>query len=277
VVTISPNPRLSDQDARDSIGTMLDRNLLVEASAGSGKTHSLTQRMVAGIASGHYLVDHMAAVTFTRKAAAELRGRFRLALEERLTREADEQARARLAAALANVERFFAGTIHSFCARLLHERPVEAGLAPGFTELDDVSDAELRERHWREYLGLLRSGAVPRDVADAWTELQQAGIRPADLDSAFRILCTFEEIHFPPGDGQPPDVRAGWAAFDQFWTKLEALLPASISEDATCEVQVKARECRWRRRLARRDTTADLAHMLNLWDGGLKITQKNWH
>ena len=56
-------------------------NILVEAGAGSGKTQMLAERMAAGIASGVYQVEHMAAVTFTRKAASELRGRFHLALE----------------------------------------------------------------------------------------------------------------------------------------------------------------------------------------------------
>ena len=69
-------PELPDQAARDLIATRLDLNLLVEAAAGSGKTENLARRMAAGIAEGVYQIDGMAAVTFTRKAAAELRGRF---------------------------------------------------------------------------------------------------------------------------------------------------------------------------------------------------------
>ena len=80
-----PNERqLADQRARDRIVSDLDRNLLVEAGAGSGKTHEMARRMAVGIATGVYQVEHMAAVTFTRKAAAELRGRFQLALEDQL-------------------------------------------------------------------------------------------------------------------------------------------------------------------------------------------------
>src|SRR5512136_1253582 len=136
---------LPDQEARDLIASRLDLNLLVEAGAGSGKTHSLADRMAAGIAKGVYDVEHMAAVTFTRKAAAELRGRFQLALEERLrSAETPEGEKVRIRPALAGLERLFAGTIHSFCARLLRERPVEANLAPGFTELDPVDDEALR-------------------------------------------------------------------------------------------------------------------------------------
>jgi len=54
-------------------------NILVEAGAGSGKTQMLAERMAAGVAAGVYQIEHMAAVTFTRKAASELRGRFHLA------------------------------------------------------------------------------------------------------------------------------------------------------------------------------------------------------
>ena len=70
---------LADAAARARIVTELDRSLLVEAGAGSGKTHQLAARMAAGIATGTYEIEHLAAVTFTRKAAAELRGRFQLA------------------------------------------------------------------------------------------------------------------------------------------------------------------------------------------------------
>ena len=64
-------------------------NILVEAGAGSGKTQMLAERMAAGVAGGVYQVEHMAAVTFTRKAASELRGRFHLALEAELSKARD--------------------------------------------------------------------------------------------------------------------------------------------------------------------------------------------
>src|SRR5947199_2413899 len=70
-----------DQESRRLIREELLTNILVEAGAGSGKTQMLAERMAAGVAAGIYDVEHMAAVTFTRKAASELRGRFHLALE----------------------------------------------------------------------------------------------------------------------------------------------------------------------------------------------------
>ena len=58
----------------------LDKNLLVEAAAGTGKTTSLVARMINFIR--HSRVDELAAVTFTRKAASELRSRFQAGLEQ---------------------------------------------------------------------------------------------------------------------------------------------------------------------------------------------------
>ena len=142
------------------------------AGAGSGKTQMLAERMASGIASGVYAIEHLAAVTFTRKAASELRGRFHLALEARLlgdsagSRLRDDE-KARVHGALGNLERFFAGTIHSFCARLLRERPVESGVSPGFTELDEVQDEELRNRAWRDFITSARAAGAPRGARSA--------------------------------------------------------------------------------------------------------------
>ncbi|HLV75960.1 MAG TPA: UvrD-helicase domain-containing protein, partial [Vulgatibacteraceae bacterium] len=107
-----------DQEQRDRILNDLDTNLLVEAGAGSGKTTAMVGRMVQLIRTGRAEVDQIAAVTFTRKAAAELRERF----QERLEREyrsalesGDDAARDRFGRALASLDGCFIGTIHSFC------------------------------------------------------------------------------------------------------------------------------------------------------------------
>src|SRR3984893_17542736 len=171
--------RAVDRESRRLIREELLTNILVEAGAGSGKTQMLAERMAAGVASGVYQVEHLAAVTFTRKAASELRGRFHLALEKRLVDGTGEES-VRLRKALSNLERFFAGTIHSFCARLLRERPVESGVSPGFTELDEVQDLELRKRVWRDFITSSRAAGDPDMMA-----LVEADVRPNDLDPAF--------------------------------------------------------------------------------------------
>src|SRR5688500_753937 len=179
------NSRAIDRESRRIIREDLQANLLVEAGAGSGKTQMLAERMAAGVADGDYQIEHMAAVTFTRKAASELRGRFHLALEGEVVRACaasrglptDVARLARLRAALSTQERVFAATIASFCARLLRERPVESGVSPGFTELDEVQDLELRQRVWRDFVTSARAAGDPDMIA-----LLQADIRPKDLD-----------------------------------------------------------------------------------------------
>ena len=263
--------RLTDQDSQEAIERDLDVNMLVEAGAGSGKTQSLAARMAAGVLSGRYRVDQMAAVTFTRKAAAELRGRFQQELEKHLERETDAARRGWAQEALSRLERLFAGTIHSFCAHLLRERPVEAGLAPGFTELDDIGAMESRQHLWREFIAVQRAQASPLLPA-----LRDAGVRAGDLDNAFATVCTFDEVDFPPGNVPPPDPTFTWAALDRFWQQLEPLLPHEIPHDTTCNVQKKAHDLQWKIEITRRDRPADLVDLVTPWEGTFRITMKRW-
>ena len=75
------DPSPSDSAGRRAIRNSLDVSLLVEAAAGTGKTSELVRRLVAVLASGQARVDGIAAVTFTRKAAGELKLRLREALD----------------------------------------------------------------------------------------------------------------------------------------------------------------------------------------------------
>ncbi len=262
--------RPPDQAARDVIEQRLDRNVLVEAGAGSGKTESLARRMAAGIAEGVYEIEGMAAVTFTRKAAAELRGRFQLELERRLADETDGVRKERIATALRHLERLFAGTIHAFCAHLLRERPVEAGVAPGFTEQDEVEDVEFRRRAWRDYLDRERGGG-----SATLAELESCGIKANDLDGAFERVCTFSDVVFPPGDGRMPDIAAPREALEKFWRTLQAELPEYDSK-TTCAVQKAAQQFRSRRRVLNPARPAVVAELLGFWLAKNTITQKWW-
>jgi ATP-dependent helicase/nuclease subunit A len=261
---------LADGAARHLIEDRLDLNLIVEAGAGSGKTHSLANRMAAGIVTGNYEVEGMAAVTFTRKAAAEIRGRFQLALEGKLKTARGEE-RLRIEKALANLEHLFAGTIHSFCAHLLRERPVEAGIGPGFTELDEIGNEELRQRSWRDYLSRLRGQGSP-----LVEELQRARISAKDLDRAFATVCMFDEVEFPPGDARAPDVKAALKATQSFWKKLQALMPKPVAPDAKCAALAEIRRFRGLLRAAGSGRGADLVQALRCWEKPPDVTMKWW-
>jgi ATP-dependent helicase/nuclease subunit A len=266
--------RLPDQAERRRISTELDRSLLVEAGAGSGKTHEMAARMAAGVASGVYAIEQMAAVTFTRKAAAELRGRFQLALEAELTAAGAQPDRAdRIRRALGSIERFFAGTIHAFCARLLRERPVEAGVSPGFSELDDVEDRLLRRQSWRDFRGQARA----EGDADLLL-LDEAGIRPSDLDDGFERVCLHEDVEFETPDRPAPVADAAWAALDTFWSDVESALPDPVPVATTCATQKKALQFRraWRFGARSVRTPALLAELLEGWDFKPAVVQRQW-
>ena len=271
--------RAIDRESRRRVREELLENFLVEAGAGSGKTQMLAERMAAGVANGIYQVEHLAAVTFTRKAASELRGRFHLALEKELAsatspgRPEDLERIARLRSALSNLERSFAGTIHSFCARLLRERPVESGVSPGFTELDEVQDLELRQRVWREFITNARAAGDPDMMA-----LLVADIRPRDLDSAFAIVCNNEDVEFPAGEGKCPDPRPAWKALETFWKELQKHLPSTIDPDTTCKIQQAASAFRGQLRVSRHrvERPAVIASLLVTWQRESKIIQKWW-
>ncbi len=140
-----------DRATRDRIQTDLGTSMLVEAAAGTGKTTQLIGRLVAVITTGATTVDKIVAVTFTRKAAGELKLRLREALEEA---RADTNAvvRERVEAAIAHLEETRIGTIHSFCADLLRQRPVEAGVDPDFAEVADDEGPRLFARAFDRWI-----------------------------------------------------------------------------------------------------------------------------
>ena len=129
---------LEDQKARDAIANDLDSTFVVEAAAGTGKTTELVRRIVRVLATGKAGVGDLVAVTFTEKAAGELKLRLRQELERRKDdSDLDGDSRKRLDAALMNLEEAHISTIHGFCADLLRERPVEAGIDPLFRVLTE--------------------------------------------------------------------------------------------------------------------------------------------
>ena len=120
-----------DADARKTIREDLAATLVVEAAAGTGKTTEMIARIIAVIASGTATLEQIVAVTFTEKAAGEMKLRLRWELED-ARKKASGDARRNLERALEALEVARIGSIHSFCADLLRERPIEARVDPLF-------------------------------------------------------------------------------------------------------------------------------------------------
>src|SRR3546814_6719736 len=115
--------------ARERIRTDLDTTLFVEAGAGSGKTTALVDRVVALVTTGTVELRHLAAITFTEKAGAELRDRVRRKLEEVATNP-DSVVVERCRSPLAQLDGAAIGTLHAFAQPLLTQHHGEPGRPP---------------------------------------------------------------------------------------------------------------------------------------------------
>src|SRR5579872_30817 len=199
----------SDNDARRAIAADLDSTLIVEAAAGTGKTTELVNRILAVLKGGRARIEEIVAVTFTEKAAGELK----LRLRERLEDERSKSPSALLDAALAKLEEAHVNTIHGFCADLLRERPVEARVDPIFRVLTQPEADRLYARAFAAWLqqaltdppgGLRR--ALRRTSMPVFGEKNENG--PVDrLRNAGRTLAEWRA--FPRPWSRPPfDRRA---------------------------------------------------------------------
>src|SRR5688572_10937805 len=123
----------ADDPVRRRIVSEVDRSCLVEASAGTGKTRLLVDRILHIVGSGAGQLPNLVAITFTEKAASELRTRVRIGIQAALRDAGRSPAeRGRFQAGLSEFDRATVATIHAFCTQILRARPVEAGVSPGF-------------------------------------------------------------------------------------------------------------------------------------------------
>ena len=154
-----------------------DGPLFLQAGAGSGKTRVLVERFVRSVLDDEVAVDRLLAITFTEKAAAELKGRIR-----RRFLELGEREHAR------DSERAWVSTIHGFCARLLRANALAAGIDPDFRVLDEsraaldavmVDEFQDTNRLQNELLDLISDG----NLFTVGDELQSIyGFRNADVE-----------------------------------------------------------------------------------------------
>src|SRR4051812_30975121 len=145
-----PRPT-ADREAREAIANALDDTLVVEAAAGTGKTTELVKRIVRILATGRAEVRGVVAVTFTEKAAGELKLRLREALDVARA-ESRGPEREALNQALQYLEEAHVNTIHGFCSELLRERPVEAGVDPVFSVLTESQAERLFDQSFAAWI-----------------------------------------------------------------------------------------------------------------------------
>ena len=193
-----------DQAARDRIQRELDATLFVEAGAGTGKTRELVERILQLVLSGRAELRRVAAITFTEAAAAELRDRVRIRLEE-ATQDEDAyslEERQRCRAALAETDAAAIGTLHGFAQRILAGHPLEAGLPPLIQIEDEIRASISFDERWAAFFdelledpkredALIRAftlGLDPRQLREVawafhenWDRLEDVAIEEAPL------------------------------------------------------------------------------------------------
>jgi ATP-dependent helicase/nuclease subunit A len=183
-----PDP---DEAVRRKIHELLDENFLVEAGAGTGKTRALVDRVIALVLGGRR-IDRIVAITFTEKAAAELRDRVRVGLEA--ARDDDglpPEHRLRVEEALASLDRSHISTIHAFCQALLRQFAPQLGIDPAFEVQDEVLADRRFEEQWRLYLDRLGDDTRAKAAVNRALDL---GLRTADIETLAVNLWKHPEI-----------------------------------------------------------------------------------
>ena len=260
---------LRDQQARDKISEALHRNMMVLAGAGAGKTHALVQRMANAVEKGVVAVDQLSAITFTRKAAGEMRGRFFSELKSR-AQSADGEDLDRIQNALEKVDQCFIGTIHSFCGQLLRERPVEAGLPPDFSEVEEREEAVMRREAWDQFVQQRFLSEDPRLV-----KFEELGLRPEDLYGFFQRRYQFSDVPLACEPVQKPDLSTAVSKLESFLQRTEAHIPDPLPgrRDALQTALTRTRLFLSNRGI---QSDADRIELLQILSGNLGVTLKSW-
>ena len=147
-----------DAEERSRAVQRTDLSFVVEASAGTGKTRTLLDRILhlvleSGPDGSPVPISRVCAITFTEKAAGEMKVRLRQELEKKILAPGTSSEHLKRASdALDDLETASISTFHSFAVSLLKERPVEAGLDPRFTALDDIRSELFFREVWEPWI-----------------------------------------------------------------------------------------------------------------------------
>lgn len=254
-----------DQLARERILNDLSTTFIVEAGAGSGKTTSLVGRMISLIRSGHATIDKIAAITFTKKAASELQGRFRIKLEQEVRRTQSESERNLLQEAVRNMNQSFIGTIHSFCGGLLRERPIEARLDPSFTEMDEIQDKEFRDACWDRLAQEHPLG-----------ELDQYRVHVEDLRAVFRRVSQYEDVKIVMQAVEPPDFELIRQSLPRMLEQAALYIPTTAPEKDWDGLQKLVKQAQLQLKYKGLEADMDVLALAKPFDKTLGVTLNRW-
>ncbi|MEE9277368.1 MAG: UvrD-helicase domain-containing protein [Dehalococcoidia bacterium] len=210
-----------DQRVRDGAIRDLDTSIFLQAGAGTGKTSVLVGRLIEVVRTGRAELRETVAITFTEKAAGELRDRVRRELYHAL-QSADAAEAARLRRAIAQVDSAHIETIHAFASSLLRERPLDAGLDPNFTVLDAVSEQLAFDQDWQDWLWSEEEGSARPRIE----RCLRLGLRLDQLRGLAHTIAEFRDLA-PRQQAQPvPPPQGEYEAALAAARSLRELAPA---------------------------------------------------
>src|SRR5215213_6006166 len=204
----------------------IDKHISVTAVPGSGKTTVLVERYLHILREQSLSIDQIVAITFTNRAANEMRERLRKELNLIVDTATGDERRRWL-----NYKRTLDGavitTIHGFCARLLREFPIEARVDPQFLLLDEHRAAMMLELIVEEVLSEFISNGhieisrltLASDVAGWHQRLPNSIARHAARDLASKISRWQRHAYTPPKKITSPRSKssnARWVSFSAF-------------------------------------------------------------
>ncbi|MCT2537670.1 UvrD-helicase domain-containing protein [Aquibacillus koreensis] len=260
-----------DQAARNKIKSELTTNYLIEAGAGSGKTTSLVERMVNLIYTDTCKIEQMVAITFTRKAADELKLRFQSELENKWEIEIEELQATRLSDALQNMERCFIGTVHAFCSRLLRERPIEAKLDLTFQELEEQDDYELLEEAWHTYLLRLQEFSPTR-----LKEMDELGLEVDDLFTCLKDMKNYPDVEWVTSHVNKPALEETYNYFMTLIKEAKRSLPEKEPDKGYDALQKAMHTSLIKQRHGNASNPRHIIDIFELFNKNLKPTYNRW-
>jgi ATP-dependent helicase/nuclease subunit A len=197
-----------------------DTSVVLSSGAGCGNTHVLTARYLSHLRDDGAEVGQVVAITFTDRAARQMRGRIREAVEDNL-RAADPDGGAveTWARHLRNLETAPISTIHAFCAALLRQNAVEAGLDPRFDVLEEVLSVNIEAEALNSCLQRLLTAET-----EAGEDLRQLvllyGWRPV-VEAVKNLMRSRDEVRWRKWlDESPEQTAEGWCEYAR-----QSLLP----------------------------------------------------
>ena len=221
----------ADDAVRKRVIHELDTSFFLEAGAGTGKTSVLVGRVVELVRRGAASLHEVVAITFTEKAAGELRDRIRRQLHAAHAT-ADGEEADNLRRAVRQVDGAHIETIHAFAASLLRERPLDTGIDPVFSVLDAVGEQLAFEEAWEGWLWS-ENGAGRAAIE----RCLQLGLRLAQLRELALQMTEFRDLRPPPPTAPPPDAEETRRAWLE---QAQRLLP--LAEAASTGVATEIRE-----------------------------------